>query len=379
MKVVIAIDSFKGSLTSPEAGNHAKEGIQRVYPDAEICVRPMADGGEGTMETLAMSMDGQIITAEVTGPLGEPVACDYAILPGGTAVMEMAGAAGLTLVPPEKRNPLYTTTYGLGELILHAAEQGCRNFIIGIGGSSTNDGGAGMLQALGARFLDKQGNEISRGAIGLKSLYEIKTERMAAVLKECSFRIACDVDNPLCGERGCSAVYGPQKGADPEMIRQMDGWLETYARIAGKCSSGADADRPGAGAAGGLGFAFQTFLNGDLRPGAELVLEQTGLEEYVKDADIVITGEGRLDSQTVMGKAPTGVVNLASRYGKPVIAFSGCVAPDASVCNQKGIAAYFPILRTPVSLEEAMDPINAGRNMADTAEQVFRLIQRIGM
>ena len=291
--------------------------------------------------------------------------------------MEMSQAAGITLISSEQRNPLYTTTYGVGEMILDAIKHGCRRFIMGIGGSATNDGGIGMLQALGYDFLDDSGKQIARGAIGIADLTRISSEHVISELKECSFRIACDVTNPLCGEKGCSAVYGPQKGATPEMIQDMDVWLGNYAKIATESFASADAKYPGTGAAGGLGFAFLTFTNATLESGIKIVLEETKLREYVSDADFVITGEGRLDEQTAMGKAPIGVAKLAKEFGIPVLAFSGCVTKDAVACNDHGIDAFFPILRTVVSLDEAMDSDAAAQNMTDTVEQVFRVIQTV--
>lgn len=375
MKAVIAIDSFKGSLSSMEAGQAAAEGIRRVFPEAQIEICPLADGGEGTVETLISGMGGSIRTLTVTGPLGEPVSGRYGILPdGSTAVIEMADAAGITLVPDRRKNPLHTTTYGVGETIRDAIGSGCRKFIIGIGGSATNDGGAGMLQALGFDFLDKEGKPVAYGAQGLEQLAYIGTERAMKELQECEFHIACDVKNVLCGPEGCSAVFGPQKGADADMIRRMDEWLSRYAILAASVCGESKEEYPGVGAAGGLGFAFLTFLNGVLEPGAELILRETKLEEKLKDADIVITGEGRLDRQTIMGKAPAGVAALAKKYGKKVVAFPGSVTDDAWVCNARGIDAFFPIVRGPVSLEEAMDEANAFRNMRDAVEQVFRLL-----
>lgn len=377
MKAAIAIDSFKGSLSSLEAGHAAAEGIRRVYPDAEIEVYPLADGGEGTVGTLVGGLGGTIRRPAVTGPLGERITGRYGILKdGSTAVMEMADAAGITLVPAARRNPLATTTYGVGEMIKDAIGAGCRKFIIGIGGSATNDGGVGMLQALGFDFLDEGGKPVALGAQGLESLAHIGTGHAMAELRECEFHIACDVRNVLCGPEGCSAVFGPQKGADDTMIRRMDTWLSRYASLAAGVCEGADPNYPGTGAAGGLGFAFLAFLHGSLEPGAELILRETKLEGKLADADIVVTGEGRLDGQTVMGKAPIGVAALAKKYGKRVIAFSGCVTEDAKACNDHGIDAFFPIVRGAVTLEEAMDKENASRNMADTAEQVFRLLNR---
>ena len=378
MKVVVAIDSLKGSLTSLEAGNAIQKGIHCVMPDAEVCVRPLADGGEGTVEALALGMGGRMEKVVVTGPLGKPVECAYGILDESkTAIVEMSGAAGITLVPDQERNPINTTTYGVGEVIKDAIGKGCRRFIVGIGGSATNDGGIGMLQALGYGILNANGSQVAFGAKGLEELAEITDAHVLPELKDCTFRIACDVTNPLCGDHGASAVYGPQKGATPDMILQMDKWLNDYAELAAKTFSKADQNQAGTGAAGGLGFAFLTFTNAVLESGIKIVLEETRLEDYVKDADIVITGEGRLDGQTVMGKAPIGVANIAKKYGKPVLAFSGCVAEDARACNSGGIDAYFPILRGAVSLQEAMDHNNAEKNMIATVEQVFRLIKTL--
>lgn len=374
MKAVIAIDSFKGSLTSMEAGNAAKEGILRVFPRADVQIRPLADGGEGTVEALVSGMGGRMRRVTVIGPLGSPVECEYGIVgEGGTAIIEMAGAAGLTLVTEEEKNPLYTTTYGVGEVIRDAILQGCRRFIIGIGGSATNDGGVGMLQALGFGFLNGEGKQVAYGACGLEELASITEEGVLPQLGECSFRVACDVTNPLCGELGCSAVYGPQKGATPEMIARMDRWMAHYAALAGQTHEKADPTRAGAGAAGGLGFAFLTFMNAVLEPGIQIVLEESGLEDAVRDADLVITGEGRLDGQTAMGKAPVGVARLAKKYGKPVIAFAGGVTKEAGACNEQGIDAFFPILRSVSTLQEAMKPENAKANMADALEQAMRL------
>ena len=380
MKVVVAIDSLKGSLSSLEAGEAIKDGVLKAMPGAEVNVRPLADGGEGTVEALALGMGGKLVTVNVTGPLGESIDCVYGILEESkTAILEMSGAAGITLVPDSKRNPLHTTTYGVGEVIKDAISKGCRHFIVGIGGSATNDGGIGMLQALGYGMLDKDGNQVSFGANGLKELETITDENVIPELKECSFRIACDVTNTLCGEFGCSAVFGPQKGADPTMIIQMDKWLEHYAGLTSEKYEKADAKYPGTGAAGGMGFAFLAYTNAVLESGIKIILEETNLEDYVKDADIVITGEGRLDGQTVFGKAPIGVAKIAKKYDKTVLAFAGAVTKDATLCNEHGIDAFFPILRRIQSLQEAMDPSVARENMATTVEQVFRLINVRGV
>ena len=380
MKVVVAIDSLKGSLSSLEAGEAIKNGVQNVMPDAVVDVRPLADGGEGTVEALALGMGGELKTVEVTGPLGEKVNCLYGILEESkTAIVEMSGAAGITLVPDELKNPLHTTTYGVGEVIKDAIANGCRHFIVGIGGSATNDGGIGMLQALGYGMLDKDGNQVAFGAKGIKEIVTITDDQVLPELKECSFRIACDVTNPLCGERGCSAVYGPQKGATPEMVKEMDAWLADYAKLVAAKYEKADAEYPGTGAAGGMGFAFLAYTNAVLESGIKIILEETKLEEYVKDADIVITGEGRLDGQTAFGKAPIGVAKIAKKYGKTVLAFAGSVTKDAVICNEHGIDAFFPILRRIQSLQEAMTPEIARDNMVTTVEQVFRLINVRGV
>lgn len=378
MKVVVAIDSLKGSLTSPEAGEAIQEGILRAISDAEVIVRPLADGGEGTVEALTRGMNGRYEKITVTDPLGRPTDAVYGILEDShTAIIEMSAAAGITLIDAKDRNPMNTTTYGVGEMIKDAIGKGCRHFFIGIGGSATNDGGIGMLQALGYGMLDTEGKQVSLGAKGLAELVSITDEDVLPELKKCTFQIACDVKNPLCGEKGCSAVFGPQKGATPDMITQMDKWLGKYALLTANRYKKADSQYPGTGAAGGMGFAFLSYMNAELRSGVQIVLEETKLEEYVKDADIVVTGEGCLDGQSVMGKAPIGVAGLAKKHHKKVIAFAGCVTEDAKVCNQNGIDAFFPILRNVVTREEATHTDNARRNMTDTAEQVFRLIKEI--
>lgn len=382
MKVVIAIDSLKGSLSSLEAGQAIQEGIQVVYPDAHVVVRPLADGGEGTVEALTIGMGGQLMQVNVTGPLGSPVPAEYGILEATqarpkTAIIEMSAAAGITLVPDEKRNPMYTTTYGVGELIRDAIQHGCRHFIVGIGGSATNDGGIGMLQALGYDFLDKDGKPVSYGGVGLQSLSHISTENVLPELKECTFRIACDVTNPLCGPMGSSAIFGPQKGATPEMVKELDEALLHYAELSKKALEHADRFYPGTGAAGGMGFAFFTYTNAVLESGIKIVLDEIALEDVLKDADFVITGEGRLDSQTALGKAPIGVAHLAKKHGKKVLAFAGCLTPDAGVCNENGIDAFFPILRRVITVQEAMEKETARENMIHSVEQVFRLIKTV--
>lgn len=373
MKVVIAIDSFKDSLTSLEAGNAAADGILRALPDAETIVVPIADGGEGTVDALVQGMNGNIREITVTDPLGRPVSAQYGVIED-TAVVEMSAAAGITLLKEYELDPMNTTTYGVGEIIRDAIGIGCREFIIGIGGSATNDGGIGMLQALGFDMLDRNGDQVSYGAKGVSELAQIAITGSIPELNECKFFIASDVTNPLCGINGCSMIYGPQKGATPEQITDMDNWLAHYSALTKELYPDADSDYPGAGAAGGIGFAFKTYLNAEMKPGIDFILDKTGLSEYLADADIVITGEGKIDGQTVMGKAPIGVARLAKEFRKPVIAFAGSIGKDAIVCNDNGIDAFFPILRKVCSINDALDKETAKKNMAYTVEQVFRLI-----
>lgn len=379
MKVLIAIDSFKGSLSSLEAGNAVSEGIKQVYPSAETLVFPLADGGEGTAQTIISSNNGTTKELTVCGPLGKRTRASYGIIKeSNTAVIEMASAAGITLIDEKDRDPLYTTTYGVGELIKDAIlNENCRDFIVGIGSSSTNDGGVGMLSALGFEFLDGNGKSISLGAAGLKDLREIRTEASLPELAQCSFKVACDVKNPLCGGNGCSAVYGPQKGATPESIIEMDTWLSSYADLTKAINKNSNKDHPGCGAAGGMGFAFLSYLNAELCSGIDTVIHAIRLEKHIENADVVITGEGRLDSQTAMGKAPIGIAKLAKKYRKTVIAFSGAVTDGAELCNSHGIDAFFPIIKRPCTKEEAMDLENAHKNLRDTAVQVFRLIKAL--
>ena len=374
-KVVVAIDSFKGSLSTFEAGKAIEEAVKEVSKNAEVIISPIADGGEGTGDAVISANSGEIVKTTVCNPLGEKIEAAYGFIPHTkTAVIEMSAAAGITLIDESQRNPMNTTTYGVGEMILDAILKGCRKFLIGIGGSVTNDGGVGMLQALGFEFLDKNGKQVSLGAKGLKDIALIRCENAAKELKECSFCVAWDVKNTLCGDNGCSAIYGPQKGATPEMIKDMDLWLGSYADLTKKIIPDSDKNIPGTGAAGGMGFALLAYLGATLESGIEFVMKETNLESYIKNADIVITGEGRLDGQSYMGKAPVGVAKLAKKYNKLVIAFSGCVTDDAVICNNHGIDAFFPIVRKPCTLEEAMNIDNAYKNLKDTAYQVLRLI-----
>ena len=373
MKVVIAIDSFKGSMSSMEAGNAAKEGVLRAMPQAEVVVKPLADGGEGTTDALIEGMGGERVDIRVKGPYGEPVDAHYGyIREKGLAVMEMAQASGITI--SERKDPMAATTYGVGEMILHALDLGCRSFIIGIGGSATNDGGVGMLKALGCGFLDKEGNDCGEGGAALSRISSIDIDGLDKRIAEADIMVACDVGNPLCGTNGATYIYGPQKGVTEDMKKPLDEAMSNYADVCAEKLGKDMRDVSGAGAAGGLGFAFISFLGSKLVPGIELIMEATGLETEMKDGDIAITGEGRLDLQTAMGKAPVGVAKLAKKYGLMTMAFAGSVTKEAVKCNEAGIDAFFPIVRGISTLSEAMDNANARANMADTVEQAARLI-----
>ena len=375
MKVVIAIDSLKGSLSSMEAGMAIKDGILAAKPDAEVIVKPLADGGEGTTDALIEGMNGERIDLTITGPMHTPVDAYYGYLKDtNTAVMEMASAAGITLVPDSEKNPLLATSYGVGEMINDAIQRGCRNFIIGIGGSVTNDGGIGMLKALGVRFLDENGEDAGEGGQALAKIARIDVSGMNPLLKECHIQVACDVNNPLCGENGSTYVYGPQKGVTEDMKKTLDEAMAHFARVTSETLENDYMNTPGAGAAGGLGYAFLAYTGAALTPGIELILDAVGLEEELSGADVVVTGEGRLDFQTAMGKAPVGVARLAKKYNAKVIAFAGSVTKEATACNNEGIDAFFPILRGVCTLAEAMDPVAARNNMTATVEQVFRLL-----
>lgn len=375
MKVVIAIDSLKGSLSSMEAGMAIKDGILAAKPDAEVIVKPLADGGEGTTDALIEGMNGERIDLTVTGPMYTPVDAYYGYLKDtNTAVMEMASAAGITLVPDSEKNPLLATSYGVGEMINDAIQRGCRNFIIGIGGSVTNDGGIGMLKALGVRFLDENDEDAGEGGQALAKVARIDVSGMNPLLKECHIQVACDVNNPLCGENGSTYVYGPQKGVTEDMKKTLDEAMAHFARVTSETLENDYLNTPGAGAAGGLGYAFLAYTGAALTPGIELILDAVGLEEELSSADVVVTGEGRLDFQTAMGKAPVGVARLAKKYNAKVIAFAGSVTKEATACNKEGIDAFFPILRGVCTLAEAMDPVAARNNMTATVEQVFRLL-----
>lgn len=426
-KILVAVDSFKGSMTSIEAGKAIENGIKAAMPDASIRVRPVADGGEGTTEALIYGRDNaHREECEVTGPLGERRTAAYVTYDsadGKTAVMEMAAAAGLTLVPEDRRDPMHTTTYGVGEMIRDAVTKGCERFIIGIGGSATNDGGIGMLQALGFSCLDAHGREVPYGAEGLGVLDRIiipdvmsvsenlsdlahggvahssvadiskantvdtsgvEGAEFASRLFGCSFQIACDVTNPLVGEHGCSRVFAPQKGADAEMVELMDGYMQHYADVAERKAKDFRYTK-GAGAAGGIGYAFMMFLGGKLKPGIDIVLSETGLEADVEWADTVITGEGRIDAQTMMGKTPLGVAKLAKKHGKYVIAIGGCLGDGAENCVKEGVFnecyAVNNVLgiddSDPEQVKAAMKPENAVVNLTTCAAKITELKERM--
>ena len=375
MKVVIAIDSLKGSLSSVDAGNAIKEGVLEVCPDAEVVVKPLADGGEGTIEALVQGMKGIEYKIEVHGPLGKKVTASYGIIEEGekTAIIEMAQAAGITLVSKQERNPLYTTTYGVGEIIKDAIHRGCRKFIVGIGGSATNDAGVGMMQALGYKFYDVDGNLLGLGGQILDKIHRIDQTEALKELSECSFKVACDVDNLLYGKNGASYIYGPQKGATEEIVKILDNGLINLSKVVNNTYE----NTPGAGAAGGLGYGFMTFLGGKLESGIDIILKEINLEEGIKDADVVVTGEGRLDAQTIMGKAPIGVAKLAKKYSKKVIALGGSLTNDAYKVNEHGIDAVFSIVNEPMTLEKAMESEVAKFNLKMTAKQIFNLMSKL--
>ena len=375
-KIVVAVDSFKGSMDSLEAGYAVKRGIGRVCgKDVEVVVKPVADGGEGTMRALTAGLHGEIVSVRVTGPFGSAVAASYGLVKEKRlAVMEMAEAAGITLVDSSRLDPASATTYGVGEMILDAVNRGCRDFILGIGGSATTDGGVGMLTALGYEFLDDTGDPILPGAFSLDRIAEIRSSQVQEVLRECRFRVACDVKNPLLGKQGAVYVYGPQKGVKEEEKELYDRKMAHYAEKTRMFTGKDMRNEEGAGAAGGLGFALLSYLNAVLEPGISLVLGILGFEEEMKNADLVITGEGRMDDQTAMGKVPVGIAKLAKKYGCSVLAFAGGVTRDAGKCNEAGIDAFFPIVRGVSTLEEAMQKEQAVMNMEDAVEQVFRML-----
>lgn len=373
MRIVIAPDSYKGSMTAAEVAEAMARGARRVWPDAAINLVPMADGGEGTVQALVDATGGRLVTASVCGPLGDRVEAAFGIMGDGeTAVIEMASASGLPLVPAERRNPLYTSTYGTGELIRHALDLGARRILIGLGGSATNDGGAGMAQALGVRFLDAQGNDLAPGGQALLQLDRIDVSGLDPRLQEAAVTAACDVDNPLTGARGAAAVFGPQKGATPEMVTMLDGALARLAAVVRR-DLGRDVEHtPGAGAAGGLGAGLMAFLSAKLRRGVDIVVEATGLGEKLAGADLCLTGEGATDFQTVRGKTPMGVARAARGQGVPVVCISGGIGREYEQVYSVGIDALSSIVPGPMGLQEAM--ARGPELVADATERALRLV-----
>ncbi len=367
----MASDSFKGSLSSLEVGEAARNGILRAFPEADVTVVPVADGGEGTVEALVDALLGHIVSVEVFSPLRNPVAARYGISgDGSTAIMEMAQASGITL-DHGSLNPLRASTYGTGEMIVDALRRGCRTIVMGIGGSATNDGGMGLLSALGVKFLDKDGCELFPCGASLELIDSIDLSGMNPLAAEANFKIACDVDNPLYGPRGAAYVFAPQKGADEQTVKRLDHGLRVYAEAVKKATDRDVALIPGAGAAGGLGACFAAFFNATLERGSELMLNTIKFDKIITDAHLVITGEGRLDSQTVMGKTPFGVLKAAEKQGIPVIAIGGAVTAAESLLKA-GFMAAFPIVAAPISLKEAMAPSTAAENVARTSEMIAR-------
>ncbi|MFT9497911.1 glycerate kinase [Anaerosolibacter sp.] len=372
MKIVIAPDSYKGALSSREIANAIEAGAKKALSCIDIIKVPMADGGEGTVEAMVEATGGSLVYVDVTGPLGDKIHSYYGILGDGkTAVIEMAAASGLPLVPMEKRNPLYTTTYGTGELIRHAIENECKKLIIGIGGSATNDGGMGMAQALGIRFLDKYGNVLGFGGKVLEEIQEIDMSNLIPFIKNTEILVACDVTNPLCGPRGASYVFGPQKGATPQIVEQLDKGLENFSSVIFEQLNVAIKDLPGAGAAGGLGGGLVAFLGAALESGIQIMIRASRLEEKIKEADLVITGEGKSDEQTLFGKVPFGVAQIAKKYDVPVICLSGALSDGSEKLYDHGVTALFSVVNRDMSLAEAMN--NTYELVKSASENILRL------
>ncbi|MFT8340964.1 MAG: glycerate kinase [Clostridium beijerinckii] len=371
--IVLAPDSFKESMTAKEACEAMERGIKKANSNIKCLHVPMADGGEGTMQSLVDATNGEIYSLKVMGPLGNEVEAQYGILGDKEiGILEMASASGIHLVPPDQRNPLLTTTYGTGQLIKACLDKGVKKLLIGIGGSATNDGGAGVIQALGGKLLDDKGNELALGGGELGKLNSLDLKNFDPRLKDVLIEVACDVNNPLCGEKGASNVFGPQKGATQEMIAILDNNLRHYADVIKKELGKDVLDEPGAGAAGGLGAGLMAFLNGTLKKGIEMVIEYASLEEKVKEADMVWTGEGSIDFQTQYGKTPLGVATIAKKHNKPVIALAGRVGEDIEVLYESGIDSIFGITKGATSLEEAL--VKGQENIEKTAENIVRLM-----
>lgn len=377
-RIIIASDSFKGSLSSMEVAHAAAQGIRSVFPDCETLCIETADGGEGTAKALTSALEGETVSAKVSDPLGRPVTAEYGLFYDRgtmTAIMEMSQACGLTLLAPDERNPLHTSTYGMGELIIDAIGRGCGRFMVGIGGSATNDGGTGMLEALGCRFMGKDGRAItSLCGKKLTDIACIDCTGMVPELKECSFVVACDVDTPFCGPEGAAAVFGPQKGATPEAVALLEEGMQNLNGII-KRDFGTDlSETEGTGAAGGLGGAFKVFLDAGLQKGIDMVLDAADFDSIISGADLIITGEGRLDGQTSKGKVVSGIAERACRQGVPVIAIAGIVDMDQETIKDSGLAAAFPICGRPENesdLEYAMRPEVASRNISDTVAKAL--------
>lgn len=376
LRIVVAPDSYKGSVSAVAVAQAMERGIHQVFPTAEVCKVPIADGGEGTVEALVTATSGQFRQTQVTGPLGQPVTAQWGILGDGkTAVIEMAAASGLPLLTPEQRNPRLTTTFGTGELLRAALDAGLRKIILGIGGSATNDGGMGMAQALGIRFIGNDGVELPHGGAALAGLKQIDLSGFDPRLRDAEITVACDVDNPLCGSRGASAVFGPQKGATPDIVAELDAALAHFADVATQATGRQVADQPGAGAAGGLGAAMLFFTPAQLRPGVAIVLEAVQFAEVVKGAAFVITGEGRTDFQTAFGKAPVGVAQVAKQFKVPVFCLSGALGDGTDTLLSHGIDALLSICDKPMTLEEAM---NTGENLIEAATaRLCRIIRAV--
>jgi glycerate kinase len=377
MKIVVVPNSFKGSLTAVEVSEAIEQGIREIFPEAEVIKIPMADGGDGTVECLVNATGGEILKEKVIGPLGDEVLAFYGILGDRkTAIIEMAAASGLTLVPENKRNPLITTTYGTGQLIKAVLNQGCRKMIIGIGGSATNDGGAGMAQALGVKLLDQEGKEVGFGGGELKKIVKIDISCMNNRLSDTKVLVASDVNNPLCGPQGASKIYGPQKGATPEVIKELDKSLAFFAELIKRDLNKDIKDIPGAGAAGGLGAGLMAFLNAELRSGIEIIIEIVKIEQIIRESDLLITGEGRIDAQSVFGKVPFGLGKMAKKYNVPVIAIVGEIGEGFSQIYEYGINSIMSIISKAISIDEAMQMSKS--LLKDATERMMRII-KIGM
>ena len=374
MNIIIAPQTFKGSISALNVAKAMESGVLKVIPNANITLVPVADGGDGTLETLVETSNGDIRTIEVTGPMGDRIEAQWGAMGDGkTAVIEMARTSGLALVPEQNMNPLISTTFGLGETIKHALNSGFRKFIIGIGGSATNDAGAGMAQALGIHFLDANGKELSFGGAALSKLDQIDLKSLDARALQSEFLVACDVSNPLTGPEGASAIYGPQKGASPEMVDQLDSALRNFGNIISR-DIDIDVDKiPGSGAAGGLGAGLTALLGAKLRKGVDIVLDSVNLDSHLKDADLVITGEGQMDYQTVYAKAPIGVAERSSLYGVPVIAISGSLGENYQVFHKHGISAVGAITTSPMTLSDASE--NASSLISSSVEQALRFMK----